>query len=95
MCQIGLVTLALAPADGPGGQFGTHLDGATGAWLYMVDHMLRTETAGGFSPGGWLCGLDSPGSMVHFTLALYTAFAQDSQDVYPLSSGTRGHKWSP
>ncbi|RMG55005.1 MAG: hypothetical protein D6723_03630 [Acidobacteria bacterium] len=77
MRQIGLMSLALDPANDPGGQLGAYLDSATGAWLYVVDHMLRTEAEGGFSPEGWEYGPESLGFMAHFMLALYTAGEAD------------------
>ncbi len=77
MRQIGLMSMALDPADDPGGQLGAYLDSATGAWLYVVDHMLRTEAEGGFSPEGWLYGPDSLGFAAQFLLALYTAGEAD------------------
>lgn len=78
MRQIGLMSLALDPADDPNGELGAYLQNATGAWLYVVDHMLRTEARGGLSPEGWLYGPDSLGYTAQFLLALHTAGEDDA-----------------
>ncbi|MCP4362376.1 MAG: hypothetical protein GY796_30590 [Chloroflexi bacterium] len=80
MRQIGLMSMALDPADDPGGTLGAYLESATGAWLYMVDHMLRTEGRGGLSPEGWLYGPDSLGYTAQFLLALHTAGEDNPAD---------------
>ncbi len=77
MRQIGLMSMALDPEDDPGGELRAYLDSATGAWLYVVDYMLRTEAQGGFSPEGWLYGPDSLGFAAQFLLGLYTAGEAD------------------
>ena len=77
MRQIGLMSMALDPADDAGGTLGAYLQNATGAWLYVVDHMLRTEARGGLSPEGWLYGPDSLGYTAQFLLALQTAGEDD------------------
>src|SRR5680860_1025871 len=43
MRSIGLMAMALDPEDDPGGELRSHLDSATGAWLYVIDHLLRND----------------------------------------------------
>ncbi len=73
MRNIGLMALALDPADDPDGQLHDALRSATGAWLYVVDHLLRTDSRGGLSPEGFEYGPQSTGYVTQFLLALYTA----------------------
>jgi hypothetical protein len=77
MRQIGLMSMALDPADDPNGELGAYLENATGAWLYVVDHLLRTEASGGLSAEGWQYGPESLGYTSHFLLALHTAGLDD------------------
>ncbi len=81
MRQIGLMSLALDPANDPNGELGAYLQNATGAWLYVVDHLLRTEARGGLSAEGWQYGPESLGYTSHFLLALHTA-GQDDPSVW-------------
>ncbi len=83
MRNIGLMALALDPADDPGGQLHEALRSATGAWLYMVDHLLRTDSRGGLSPEGFEYGPQSTGYVTQLLLALYTASQDDPQTWGP------------
>ncbi len=80
MRQIGLMSMALDPADDPNGELGAYLENATGAWLYVVDHLLRTEARGGLSAEGWQYGPESLGYTAQFLLALHTAGEDDPAD---------------
>ncbi len=74
MRNIGLMAMAL---DDPDGRLHQYLQSATGAWLYRIDNLLRTQLQGGFSPEGWEYGPDSLGSLAQFLLALHTAGQDD------------------
>ncbi|MEX2501961.1 MAG: hypothetical protein WD336_06265, partial [Trueperaceae bacterium] len=41
--NIGLMAMALDVEDDPSGELRSHLDSATGAWLYVIDHLLRND----------------------------------------------------
>jgi hypothetical protein len=70
---MGLMALALDPADDPDGALHAYLDNATGAWLYVMDYLTRTDVAGGMSAEGFEYGPQTFGYMAQFLLALYTA----------------------
>jgi hypothetical protein len=75
--NLGLTALALDAGDDPGARLRGYLRPATGAWLYMIDHLLRTEARGGLSPEGFEYGPQSLGYVAQLLLALSTAGADD------------------
>lgn len=77
MRNIGLMSMAFDPEDDPGGELTGYLEFATGSWLYTIDHIMRTEARGGFSPEGWEYGPESLGYTAQFMLALHTAGQDD------------------
>ncbi len=77
MRNIGLMALALDPADDPDSKLHDALRSATGAWLYVADHLLRTDSRGGMAPEGFEYGPQSTGYIAQFLLALYTAGQDD------------------
>lgn len=79
MRNIGLMALALDEGDDPGGTVRRYLDRATGAWLYVVDHMLRNDGRGGLLPEGFEYGPQTAGYVSQFLLALETAGQADPQ----------------
>jgi hypothetical protein len=78
MRNMGMMALALDDADDPNGALRAYLDEAVGAWLYVVDHLLRTDAQGGFSPEGWEYGPESLSYTAQFMLALHTAGVTDT-----------------
>jgi hypothetical protein len=79
MRNLGLMAMALDPADDPDGALGRYLANATGAFLYMTDHLLRTDARGGLAPEGFQYSPQALGYVVQFLLALHTA-GQDKPD---------------
>lgn len=77
MRNIGLMALALDPADDPGGKLASKLGDATGAWLYMVDRLLRTDARGGLPAEGFEYSPQQLAYVVQFLLALHTAGQDD------------------
>jgi hypothetical protein len=71
--NLGLMALALDPRDDPGGRLRHYLASVTGNWLYVIDHALRSDAAGGFSPEGFEYGPDSLGRLLQLLYALHTA----------------------
>ncbi|MBR9975042.1 MAG: hypothetical protein KFF77_05640 [Bacteroidetes bacterium] len=78
MRNIGLMAMSFDEADDPGGELRGYLDNATGAWLYVVDHLLRNDARGGFSPEGLEYGPEAFGYYAQFMLALHTAGEDDA-----------------
>jgi hypothetical protein len=73
MRNIGLMSMALDPADDPDGALGAALRSATGSWLYVVDYGLRHDAAGGLAPEGFEYGHQMLSYALQFLLALHTA----------------------
>ena len=81
MRNIGLMAMALDPADDPGNELRNYLGNATGAWLYVVDYLLRHDSRGGLAPEGFEYSPQSVGYVAQFLLALHTA-GQDNPDTW-------------
>jgi len=77
MRNIGLMAMALDSSDDPNNELRGYLKDATGAWLYVIDFLLRNDARGGFSPEGWEYGPESLGYAAQFLLALHTAGQDD------------------
>lgn len=79
MRNIGLMSLALDPGDDPDGTLRGALKNATGAWLYVIDHTLRSEALGGLPPEGFEYSPQSLAYIVQFLFALHTAGEDDPE----------------
>lgn len=77
MRNIGMMALAFDAADDPGGELGAYLENATGAWLYVIDHLFRTDARGGFGTEGFEYSPQSLGYAAQFIFALQTSGAND------------------
>ena len=77
MRNMGLMGMALDPADDPAGALATCLDEATGAWLYVLDDQMRTDLAGGMSAEGYEYGPQTFGYTAELLWALHTAGEDD------------------
>ncbi len=75
MRNLGMMALSFDSADDSGGQLRAYLGNATGAWLYMFDHMTRTESKGGLLPEGYEYSPQTASYAIQFLLALQTAGA--------------------
>lgn len=73
MRNMGMMALAFDAADDASGALAVCLREAMGAWLYVVDDLLRTDAAGGLGPEGFEYSPQSMGYTAEFLLALYTA----------------------
>jgi hypothetical protein len=71
--NLGLMALALDPRDDPGGRLRAYLRTVTGQWLFVIDHALRTDAAGGLSPEGFQYGPESVGRIAQFLIAMQTS----------------------
>jgi hypothetical protein len=77
MRNIGLMALSFDAADDPDGALTGYLASATGAWLYMVDTLMRGESRGGMSPEGFEYSPQAMAYVIQFLLALRTAGQDD------------------
>lgn len=75
MRNLGLMALALDPADDPDGALRGYLDNATGAYLYIFEHLTRNDSRGGLLPEGLEYSPQTLGYATQFLLALHTAGA--------------------
>lgn len=73
MRNIGLMSMALDPADDPDGSLRGALGNATGAWLYVFDRAARTVGQGGLGPEGFEYFPQTFGYAAQLLLALKTA----------------------
>jgi hypothetical protein len=76
--NLGLMALAIDPADDPGGQLRRHLSNVTGQWLYLFDRIMRTDAAGGLSPEGFEYGPEAMGRLAQLLYAMRTSGAADA-----------------
>ncbi|HEX4460469.1 MAG TPA: hypothetical protein VIA18_20970 [Polyangia bacterium] len=79
MRNMGLMALSFDPQDDPDGKLGAYLGNATGAWLYMVDDLLRTDAKGGLPPDGLEYGPQTFAYVAEFLLALHSAGRDDGK----------------
>jgi hypothetical protein len=76
--NIALMALALDPTDDTDGKLRPFVDNATGAWLYVIDHELRTDARGGLAPEGFEYGPQTLAFVAQLLLALHTAGEDDA-----------------
>ncbi len=81
MRNIGLMAMALDAADDPDNSLRSALRNATGAWLYIVDYLMRNDSRGGLFPEGFEYSPQSLGYAAQILLALRTA-GQDDPALY-------------
>jgi hypothetical protein len=79
MRNIGLMALAFDPADDPDGELTGYLENASGAWLYMVDSLLRGDARGGLPTEGFEYSPQQLAYVVQFLLALHTTGQDDPE----------------
>jgi len=92
MRNMGMMALALDPSDDATGALQTGLSEATGAWLYVIDHVMRTDTAGGFAAEGFEYSPQAMGYVAQFLYALHTAGADDPA-LYGVQVRFDGNPW--
>lgn len=73
MRNMGMMALALDPADDAGNALRNYLGTATGAWLYTFDRLTRTDSLGGMLPEGTEYSPQTASYAAQFLLALRTA----------------------
>lgn len=75
MRNLGMMALALDPADDAGGALAAYLDTAIGAHLYIFDHLIRGDSRGGLLPEGLEYSPQTLGYATQFLLSLHSAGA--------------------
>jgi len=83
MRNLGLMAMALDPSDDPGGELAAYLQTATGAYLYVFDHLTRTDSAGGQLAEGFEYSPQTAAYAVQLLLALRTANQDDTAEHGP------------
>ena len=83
MRNLGFMAMALDPADDPGEQLRGYLRNATGQWLYVTDHAMRTVAAGGLSPEGTEYAPTALAYCAQFLTAMKTAGRDDPAEFGP------------
>ena len=78
MRNLGLMAMALDPADDPDNTLHAYLRSATGGWLYMVDYLMRNDARGGLFPEGFEYSPQTLSYVTQFLLALRTAGQDDA-----------------
>ena len=98
MRNMGLMALAFDPADDPGGALTDPATGflrdATGAWLYVMDYLARTDAKGGLMPEGFEYSPQTIAYMVQVLLALKTAGQDDPATWGPQVVLTNNAFWA-
>ncbi len=77
MRNIGLMALAFDEGDDPDGALTGYVENATGAWLFMVDSLLRGDARGGLPTEGFEYSPQQLAFVVELLLALHTAGQDD------------------
>lgn len=91
--NLGLMGLALDPADDPKNAVRGRLREALGAWLYVIDHAMRTEARGGLPPEGFEYGPQTYGYVAQLLWALTTAGEDEAKTWGPQVASLRGGTW--
>lgn len=86
MRNLGMMALALDPADDPDGALRAYLDNALGARLYIFEQLVRNDSQGGLLPEGLEYSPQTLGYITQFLLALHTAGA-----AYPETASLSGN----
>ena len=73
--NLGMMALALDPADDANNQLHSYLDIVVGAHLYIFDHLIRTDSRGGLLPEGLEYSPQTLGYITQLLLSLHTAGA--------------------
>lgn len=77
MRNMGMMALSLDAADDTSGALAVCLNEAVGAWLYIVDDALHTDSAGGLGAEGLEYSPQTIGYTAQFLLALHTSGYSD------------------
>jgi hypothetical protein len=91
--NLGLMSLALDPADDPDGQLRRYLASVMGAWLYVQDHLFRNDARGGLGPDGSEYGPQTLAYLAQLLLALSTSGEDDPARWGPQAALAKDRFW--
>lgn len=91
--NLGLMALAVDGADDPKNVVRGRLREALGAWLYVIDHAMRTDAKGGLPPEGFEYGPQTYGYVAQLLWALQTAGEDDAKSWGPQVASLKGNTW--
>ena len=81
MRNLGLMALALDRGDDPDGALAAYLEVATGAYLYLFNHLLATDSAGGLLPEGFEYSPQTASYAAQFLWALQSSGAPGAAEA--------------
>jgi len=93
MRNLGLMAMAFDSADDPGDKLRTYLTSAAGSWMYVVDHLARTDARGGLFPEGLEYEVQTLSYAAQFLLALQTAGYAGAEELGPQTVMDQGGFW--
>lgn len=73
MRNLGLMALVFDEADDPNGELRAYLENATGAYLYIFNHLINHESRGGLLPEGFEYSPQTASYVTQFLWALKTS----------------------
>lgn len=82
MRNLGLMAMALDPVDDPDGRLHAYLNQATGAYLYIQNHLLVTDARGGLLPEGLEYSPQTASYITQFAWAMRTAGAPNASSAF-------------
>jgi hypothetical protein len=94
MRNLGLLAMALDPADDPNGQLSKYLNSAIGAYLYMIDYLYHHDTAGGLAAEGFEYGPQAVGYTAQFLYVLHAAGQDDPAKWGPQAKLMSDRYWN-
>ncbi len=81
MRNLGLMALALDGGDDPDGALAAYLDLATGAYLYLFNHLVATDSRGGLLPEGFEYSPQTASYVAQFLWALQSSQAPGAAEA--------------
>jgi hypothetical protein len=94
MRNIGLMAMSFDAADDADNMLRNYLSNATGAWLYVVDNLMRNDARGGLFPEGFEYSPQTVGYIAQFLLALHTSGNDDPSKFGPQVVLTNNPFWN-
>jgi len=80
--NLGLMALALDEADDPNGELRRYLDIASGAYLYLFNHLLATDARGGLLPEGFEYSPQTASYIAQLAWAMQTSQAPGAETAF-------------
>ena len=94
MRNLGLMALSFDAADDAGDELRGYLTPTIGAWLYVSDHLMSNDQAGGLGPEGEFYFGEAAGPVAQLLLALHSSGHADDASWGPQASFADSAYWS-